>query len=131
MRGCSDLSLCRPAERINPAQRFLNQMKQPLFKLYIYYRTRHESSKKKDLIPSCCLCVSLWLSAYPTSIYKLTLFSLMPNVKPSLKAGVVECASCCCLVFHLWLSRKSCFAREIEVLADRSVKYNQRCLSWN
>lgn len=123
---CTDLSLRRRAERINSSQRFWNGSK----KLSLFFQTIHSftghvashrqtSTKKKKPFSFCRLFMSICLS--PAALYSsicmyallLMLCECQIQQSCSLKAGVVECASCHRLVFHLLVSRKSCFAREI------------------
>lgn len=69
-----------------------------------------------------CLSATPWLlanfSAYCTTLYVRSHYLLMLcgcqiQQSCSLNAWVVECVSCRCLVFHLRVSRESCFAREM------------------
>lgn len=144
---CTDLSLHRRAERINSSQRFWNGSK----KLSLFFQTIHSftghvashrqtptSTKKKKKaffflqvvyvylsLSGCLVQLYMYVRTFVDAVWMSNPAKLQP-----------ESRSCwMCFLSSPGLSslgvKKELLCKGNWVLADRSVKYNQRCQSWN
>lgn len=139
--SCTDLSLYRQAEWINSLQRFWNWQKQTFFSNHtLISRTLCEPSSDTDI--ACRIFVSVCVSGaackFVCILYNsICMYTLVVDVVWMSNPAKLEPESLSCWMCFLSLPglsslgvKKELLCKGNWVLADRSVKYNQRCQSW-
>ncbi len=145
--GCTDLSLYRQAERINSLQRFWNRWNKPFFQtihsftgqIVSHLQTLTLTAKSIFFLQGLAVCVSVAACKFVCILYNsICMYTLLVDSVWMSNPAKLEPESLSCWMCFLSLPglsslgvKKELLCKGNWVLADRSVKYNQRCQSRN